>query len=166
MSFKDNQTEDVILTKANKHSGDINIDKQFYCKDNCPYCNGETICIKPQYVLPDYDDIAWADIYKNFKCNLCGKEFWEVWGAYVDNYYYPDDDGDYFDEIGDYTDAYYEDRQDAYCESFEQTVKTGYLETVALYKYTVIEPPVDEEEYISELSHKDNYPIYRSLTQK
>ena len=166
MSCKENELEDEVLEIANVHHGDIKKDSKFKCKNNCPYCNDEVICIKLQYVLPVYDDITWADIYKNFKCKLCGKEFWEVWYANIDKYYYSDDEADYFDEIDDYTDAYYKDRQDAYCESFEQAIKTGYLGTVASYRYTVIEPPVDEEEYISELSHKDNYPIYRSLTQK
>ena len=157
--------EYIILKKSNIHHGDINKDSRFDCENNCPYCNNEVICIKPQYVFPNYEFIEWADIYKKFRCKLCGKEFWEVWYASVDKYYYPDDEADYFDEIGDYTDSYYNDRYDDYCGSFEKAVKTGDLCLVdASYQYTIIKFPFYEKEIVANLPYKYNYPIYRRMT--
>ena len=158
------ESEDVVLTRANIHHGDLKKDKRFDCKDNCPYCNNEMICIKLQYVLPVYTNIKRAHIYKSFKCQVCGKEFWEVWYACEHNYYIPDDEDYYYNQVGYYTDAYYDERQDAYCQSFGQALETGDWEIVASYLYTVITPHVDEKKYISELSHKRSHTIFRRLT--
>ena len=165
MSDKEVEIEDRILDVSNKHHGDINKDEFFDCENNCPYCNDEKICIKPQYILPVYEDIGQADIYKNYMCLLCGKEFWEAWYACEEDYCYPDDQNYYFDEFGDYTDAYYHEHFDAYCQSFQQAIESGNLEEVASYKYTMIDLPLyAERKRISELRNKYNYPIYRRLT--
>jgi hypothetical protein len=162
MNDKAEKPEDVILLHANKHSGDIQKDKKFDCEDNCPYCNDDVILIKPQYLLPVYDDIQWAKIYKNFKCLICGSEFWEVWTAYEDGYHFPDVDEDYFDEIGDYTDSYYDDRHDAYSADFDKAMKTGDLCLVdASYEHTIIELPLEVKVHILDLPYKYQYPIYR-----
>jgi hypothetical protein len=158
--------EEVILENASIHHGDIHKDDRFDCENNCPYCNNEVVNIKLQYVLPVYDFIEFAEIYRNFRCELCDKEFWEVWDASADDYSFPDDNDDYLNEFDDYTDAYYDDRYDAYCKAFEQAIKTGDLALVGSYSCTVITPPVNENKYASELSSKYQYPVYRSLPLK
>ncbi|MHC4782899.1 MAG: hypothetical protein ACYTE0_07585 [Planctomycetota bacterium] len=166
MNDKKNELRDIVLPYANKHTRDIHRDRKFDCENNCPYCNNEKICIQPQYVLPDYeDDIQWADIYIKFKCLICGGEFWELWTTCADNYHWSDDDGNYFDEYGDYTDLYYNDRYNAYCESFEEALKTGGLWLVdASYQHTIIKLPFYEKDAAADLPHKYQYPIYRRLT--
>ena len=158
--------EDVILENASIHHGDIHKDDWFDCENNCPYCNNEVVYIKLRYVLPVYDSIAFAEIYRNFTCELCDKEFWEIWGASADNYFFSDDNDDYFNEFDDYTDAYYDDRYDAYCKAFEEAIKTGYVAIVGSYRCTVITPPVDEIKFSSKLLENDKYPVYRSRNHK
>jgi hypothetical protein len=159
---KKEKPEDIILQNANKHSGDIQKDKKFDCENNCPYCNDDVINIEPQHVLPVYDDIEWADIYKYFKCLICGVEFWEHWTACSDNYYWPDDNEAYYDEFGDYTDLYYSDRHDAYCKDFDEAMKTGDLCLVdASYECTIIKLPFETKNRVSVLPNGYKYPIYR-----
>ena len=161
------QLDDITLPHANKHTGDVNdVHAKLYCKNNCPYCNDETICIKPQYISRDDEDIEWANIYKNFKCLICDNEFWEFWTCCEDDYYFDDDVWEYFNEIDDYTDLYYEDRHDAYCKSFNEAIRTGDLLLIdATYEYTMVELPCDIELYYdAEMNSENQYPIYRRLT--
>ena len=71
---------------------------------------------------------------EKFQCQICGKELWETWYASIDFYtYFEDDHPEYFDEIGDYTDAYYENRYETYREHFKKVIKTGLLRQLATY---------------------------------
>ena len=169
MNNKDMELEDIVITKCNIHHGDIANDYKFDCENNCPYCNDQIICIKLQYVLPVSRNAEYDGSYKHFECQLCGKEFGEIWEANERDYYYPsDEDYDFSDDLDDYSDAYFEaylhERHNAFCHSYDQAIETGNLCTVALYKYTIITPTIYENKCYSELRNRHNYPIYRRLT--
>jgi len=90
--------EDIVLPYANKHDGNVNVDWEFDCENNCPYCNDEKICIQPidVHVIESY----FADPYgfqRTMKCHLCGKYFYDIWKACD-----ADDDGYIFNELISY----------------------------------------------------------------
>ncbi len=163
---------ETMIIKANTHQGDISKDKKFDCESNCPYCNDKMVNIKLQYVLPVcddidcpspvYEDIHYAYLYKKYKCQICGKEFWEEWYANVDYYTYSDGSHpEYYDEIGDYTDVFYENRYGPYRKHFEEAIESGFLRIVASYMHTTIVSPVDEKEYESKLSRINK--VYKNI---
>ncbi len=129
------------MSEANRHSGDINFDTKFDCKNNCPYCNDYVIHIQLLSIYPSVNCLHYNDeIYKKYICLRCGKEFWEV-------YYFINDGEDY----------------DWCIDVFELSRESGNMEDVAEYICTILEKPQEEEQYLSELHPTYKYPGYRRL---
>lgn len=120
------------MSKANRHTGDINFDYKFDCQHNCPYCNDYVIHI--QLLSMDLSDDFLSSDYrvdKKYICHRCGNDFYEVY---------------LFDE---------ESYGDWFIEEFELYLELGNIEDMPEYQYTML------GEGTSGLQQKYKYPAYR-----